>query len=173
MASALRKPIPVSKYANVQAFQPAPRPVPAPDRKAELERERAQQTRLAGKCDQAARVLDKLEARSARLAAQIKALQKTKAAVDARYTQIEDRVIAELQSAGYDRFHGMRVELTLKNCPLAVNITNEKLIPNDYLRTIPASTAPDKIRIKAALERDPDLEIPGCSLTQGVRLERK
>ncbi len=84
MTSALRKPIPLNKYANVPAFAPAPKPVPAPDREAELEQERAQQARRARKCDQAARVLDRLEASSASLAAQIQELQKRKAAVDAR-----------------------------------------------------------------------------------------
>jgi hypothetical protein len=170
MASALRKPIPLSKYANMPAFVPAPKPIPAPDRKEALERERAGEQRRARKCDQAARVLDLLEARSASLAAEIKALQKAKAAVDARYTRIEDRVIAELQGAGYDRFHGARAEFQLRNAPLALQVENESLIPDEYMRTT-VLTAPDKLAIKAALQRGED--IPGVQLTQKVSLVRR
>ncbi|HZQ53297.1 MAG TPA: siphovirus Gp157 family protein [Bryobacteraceae bacterium] len=160
-ALATRKPIPVSKYANVPAFQPAPRPVPLV---------KAEELRQARKCDQAARVLDKLEARSASLAAEIKALQKRKAAIDARYTRIEDRVIAELQGAGYDRFHGIRAEFQLRNAPLALQVENESAIPPHFFRE-KIVTSVDKIAVKAAIEAGED--VPGCSLTQKVSLIRK
>lgn len=82
--SAARKPIPLSKYANMPPFTPAPKPRPAPNRKPELEGKRSEEERQARKCDQAARVLDKREARSASLTCALKTLQKPKAAVDGR-----------------------------------------------------------------------------------------
>jgi hypothetical protein len=170
VANALRKPIPLSKYANTPAFTPAPKPVPAPDRKLELERERAQQTRLARKADQAARVLDKLEAQSAKFAARIRRLQKRKTALDARYTKVEDRVIAELQGAGYDRFHGLRSEFQLRNAPLALQVEDESAIPPHFVRE-KIVTSVDKVAIKAAMQAGED--VPGCSLTQKVSLIRK
>jgi hypothetical protein len=63
--------IPISKYANVQAFTPSPAAKRIP-----LNPAPAAEARQKRKVDQANRMMDKEESASAKLAAQIKALQR-------------------------------------------------------------------------------------------------
>lgn len=177
MASAARRVpvLPKSLYANVQAFQPSAKHVNADieiagSPKAAAIVARAAELEQAHKVDQFARIQDKGRARSEALAAQIKALQKRKAHVDARNQRHEERFITELQAGGYDKIHGFHAEYALKPAPLALQVLDESQIPDEYIRTS-FVTAPDKIAIKAALQRGE--EINGVALTQKVTLCRK
>jgi hypothetical protein len=155
--------IPLAKYANVPAYTPSPRlQVVEPDRSAEL--------RQARKIDQANGVMDQCEAASAALAAEIKALQKRKAAIDARYTKIEERIIREMQAGGFEKCHGKKTAFELRNAPLALQVADESQVPQEYLRE-KLATSVDKVALKAAIIKG--LEISGCSLTQKVSLIRK
>ncbi len=75
---------------------------------------------------------------------------------------MEDRVIAELQGAGYDRFHGARAEFQLRNAPFALQVEDESAIPPQFFRE-KVVTSVDKVAVKAAIQAGED--VPGCSLT--------
>lgn len=184
MGSAARRvpALPRSLYANVQAFTPTPvippapapaaaaGPVVVPAHRAAAIAAHAAEVALSHKVDQFARIQDRGRARAEALAAQIKALQKRKAHVEARHQRHEDRFIAGLQAAGYHEIHGHAYAYSLKPAPLAVQILNESEIPDEYMRTTVVS-APDKVAIKAALQRGE--AISGAALTQRVTLCRK
>jgi hypothetical protein len=167
MASPARVPhIPIHKYANVPAYTPVAKPAPAPAPKAEREREQRQ----ARKIDQANDVLNALNALSARISVRIRELQRRKAAVEARYERIEDRIISEMQDNGYEKCHGVRIEFALRNAPAALKVTDESLIPDDFKRES-LIVSVDKTAVKKALVNG--AEIDGCELTQKVTLVRK
>lgn len=54
--------------------------------------------------------------------------------------------------------------------PQRVEVLNQSAIPNHYIRTN-LTVAPDKVAIKAALERGED--VPGCELRQDMKLKVK
>lgn len=161
-------PAPAAAYANLQLVRP-PKPTRA-SRKAEANTERDAETRLKRKIEQAHRVLCQLEARSSRLTLAIKELQRRKAVADARASAIEDRILQEMGAA--EKVTGLRVTFSQRPSPLALAVLDETLIPAAYFhpdKLVPG--APDKIAIKAALERGE--QIDGVKLTQKVSLIRK
>jgi hypothetical protein len=169
--------LPASLYANIP--QRGPQLVPAPatkpiahERKAAAAPERERELRVKQKIDQADRVLDRLEARSAQLAAEINRLQARKAHTTGRRDRVESRILSEMTAAGLERAAGNSARWTAKPNAQSLVVDDESLIPAEYLRETLASAA-DKIAIKAALARDPDLTIAGCHLEQSVSLVRK
>lgn len=166
MPSAARKAIPISKFANVESFAPSL----CKGNRISLHNERQQERRQQRKLDQALRVMDAAEARAKHLAELIQALQKVKARAEARRQAIEDRLISELQSAGFERFHSAANEVRLRNAPLALLVTDESEIAPHFFREKVVRSL-DKVAVKAALQAGE--EVPGCALTQKVSLVRK
>ena len=76
-----------------------------------------------------------------------------------------------MEKAGLTNAHGWKILLTLKPCPVSVDVFNEKLIPAQYLRTKEV-TAPDKAAIKTAIEKE-KLTVPGARIVQNISLVRK
>jgi hypothetical protein len=126
--------------------------------------------RLKRKIDQSDRVLTKLEEQQAKLGRAIAALQLRKKHVERRASDIEARIVAELEQANRTQAGGYRVMLSTRPCPAAVAITNAALLPKQYVKVETVET-PIKALIKAALASD--IEVPGAKLTQGTSLLRK
>jgi hypothetical protein len=137
---------------------------------------------LKRKAERASELLDRLAARSARLAAEIKQLQKRKACVDARGERIENRFLDEMRGAGLEAFFGLTHTFTAKPNPASLAVDHEAKVPTEYRRG--GGWAPDKAGMKAALaqragESDADYDariapILACAhLEQTVSLVRK
>jgi hypothetical protein len=77
-----------------------------------------------------------------------------------------------MAAARLDKAAGLRVTFSTRANPLSLVIDDEAAVPAKWLRETQLS-APDKLAIKAALAADPDLEIAGVHLEQGVSLVRK
>lgn len=62
--------------------------------------------------------------------------------------------------------------IKIKNNPVAVDVFDTKLVPDEYM-TIPPlpEPTPDKRKIKEAIENK--IEVPGAALTRGTRIEIK
>jgi hypothetical protein len=163
-----------------------PRPLPAAlyaNARLTLVTERGQELRLKRKAEQAWELLDRLAARSARFAAEIKRLQKRKAFADARSERIENRFLAEMRAAALDEFLGLHAPpFTAKPNPASLVVDHEAKVPSEYRRG--GGWAPDKAGMKAALaqragESDADYDarsapILACAhLEQTVSLVRK
>ena len=59
--------------------------------------------------------------------------------------------------------------LSIANNPPAIDVFDSLQVPQDYMREIPATSAPDKALIKKAL--NDGYEVPGARLVQGTRLK--
>jgi hypothetical protein len=119
-------------------------------------------------------VLDALEAQRASYKAQIAELARRDQRAAGRIEKIEDESIRRMEAQGLKRADGFHHQFEISPKPPAVEIDDEALIPAIFLRKIPpvaASTAPAKAAIKAAIESGVD--VPGCHLTQGVKLKRQ
>lgn len=78
---------------------------------------------------------------------------------------------SSLEQAGKLKVDSPWFVVSIKQNPASVQIDDESLIPDDYMREIPVSYAPDKKLMKSAL--DEGYAIPGAQLVRGTRLEIK
>lgn len=78
---------------------------------------------------------------------------------------------ANLEKAGKLKIDSPWFVISIKQNPASVQIDDESAIPDDYMREIPATFAPDKKLIKSAM--DEGYVVPGCRLERGTRLEIK
>lgn len=121
--------------------------------------------------DRANALLDRLQARQERLDAEIAALQRRKRNACERAERIGDRIIAELEAAALTRADGFQTAVLTVPSPAAVDVFDEALLPDAYWRDPkPPKRTPDKVAIKAAIEKK--LKVPGARLVQGVSLRR-
>lgn len=67
------------------------------------------------------------------------------------------------------KFNTRKVEISFRKSE-SVNITDEKIIPSEYIRT-KIETAPDKTAIKEALKNN--IQIPGAALIQNKNISVK
>jgi hypothetical protein len=172
-------PIPASAYANVLHLVPpaALKKPTAPARQAAAELAREAELRLKRKIDQANRVLDRLEARGIEQGIALKALQKRKAATLARIERIEDRALAEMSKASLDKASGIRYTFEARQNAASLLVDHDELVPKEFRRTIPESDAPDKVAMKAFLQKrtgetDADYEERTAALSAAVHLEQ-
>jgi hypothetical protein len=136
----------------------------------EIRTERKKEFRLKEVVDRADAVLVKLEQRAACFADQIAGLQARKALCLARAEAIEDEILNRLAEAHLDRAAGWKRTLIAHPCPAAVDITNMRAIPAEYIRET-VERKPDKVAIKAILSADG--HVPGARLVQRITLQRK
>lgn len=160
-------PFPARAYANVvnERLRPVKAPTPI-----SINAEREKELRTKRKIDQAAGVLDRIDARTKQLQAQIKLLQRRKNALDARCERIEDRILTEMMDSGLKQATGLQRTFTQRPAPESLVVDDETLIPAEYLRESVLS-APDKVAIKQALAQG--AEIGGVHLQQKISLVRK
>jgi hypothetical protein len=162
--------LPKYLFSNLAAARPAVTPIRAAV-KAEHNREATLRTNI----DRVHRLLSQLEARAAACDLQVKKAQARKKAACARAERIKDRVLLLMQDSGLKEVAGRHVTLISREAGVPkLIVDNEALIPSEYMRQPkPPKPAPDALAIKAALEKDPELVIPGVRLAQTVSLVRK
>lgn len=78
---------------------------------------------------------------------------------------------SNLEQAGKLKIDSPWFVISIKKSPASVKIDNESLIPDVYLREIPASHVPDKLLIGASIKDG--FVVPGAHLEQGSRIEIK
>jgi hypothetical protein len=123
------------------------------------------------KVDGTVHVLDHLDAQIHQANAQIARLQATVA----RCTRMKDALsfyaLAELETAPGNELKGNLYTLARAKCPPSVNVLDARLLPERFLRIVPATSVPDKDAIKRAIQGSE--EVPGAELLQRVRLRCK
>lgn len=98
-----------------------------------------------------------------------KAMLDRAAAIDNRVDTLKKRVYEAMQTTGITRIECPYFVLSIANNPPAVDVFDSLQVPQDYLREIPATYAPDKALIKKSLNDGYD--VPGARLVQGTRLK--
>ena len=71
--------------------------------------------------------------------------------------------INEIKSSPY-------FKIRLKKCPASLDVFDETLIPDEYMRE-KVTITPDKMKIKEVLAEG--IEVPGCSIQHKIKLEIK
>lgn len=161
--------LPASLYAIPEVTRPK-RKLSSVQRHSEAKAELAHELELKRNVDQVDRVLTKLEARRAARTALIRSLQKRNAADDARIAKIEDRTLVWMAEERHEKVSGIRITLTARPAPPAVEVLDESQVPQEYWREKLVSSI-DKIAVKTDLTKG--IEIPGVGLTQKISLIRK
>lgn len=120
------------------------------------------------KVDGTVRVRDYFESQIAMAKAEISRLEATIGRVGKMLNDLDFYVLSELETAEEHRLKGNLYTLCQGKCPPSVNITDSTKLPEKFMRTIPASSVPDKDAIKRAIQAKED--VPGAELFQRVRL---
>lgn len=93
-------------------------------------------------------------------------------AYENRVARVKDYLLASLMVAGVKKVECPLFKLAIRDNPASVEVYQPELIPQKYMRQPdPPPAAPDKTAIKEALKDG--LDVPGCRLTHGQRLEIK
>ena len=91
-------------------------------------------------------------------------------ALEARADAIREYLLDAMQVAGVQKIDSPYFRLAIRKNPVAVEIEDERQIPARFMVAPPAPAPyPSKADIGEALKRGED--VPGCKLTQGVRLQ--
>lgn len=170
-------PIPVAAYSNVGLFAvPAPAlKVSGAERKAAAKVERSAEAEVKFQVDRADAILDRLEARAAVFARYVKAYQKRRTAALARYEKIEDEIIAIMEENNVCVLAGVRCSMRLQPAPEALEVLDEALVPNEFMRPSKTTYSVDKVAVKNALAANDELDPRawGVKLTSKISLIRK
>lgn len=93
-------------------------------------------------------------------------------ALENRAAWLKDHILGSLMVAGIQKVECSYFRITVRDNPPAVEIYEPGLIPAEFMRQPePPPPAPDKVAIKDAMKAG--VEVPGCKLTVGKRLEIK
>jgi uncharacterized protein YeeX (DUF496 family) len=98
-------------------------------------------------------------------------LAERRKAIEKRAEALKQYLKTNMEHAGIQKIESPWFVVSLKNNPESVVIDDAEKIPEDYLRVIPASYAPDKALMKTAMQDG--YEIPGAHLERGKRIEVK
>jgi hypothetical protein len=162
-----------AQYSNLAIVKPVKRTAGALKAAASAERDR--EAIVKTKVDRLASVLDRHEARRFEATAAVKAWEARVKFLEQRQAAVEERVLTLMTEAGLKELAGFKRTLTKHECATpSLVVDDESKIPSVWMRQpkLPKKQ-PDKNGMKAALEADPDLEIPGVSLAHTVSLLRK
>jgi hypothetical protein len=106
------------------------------------------------------------------------AIKEAEAAMAARRKSLEKRsdalrayVFHNMQSSGIQKIECDYFRMAVRDNPPAVDIFDLAQLPQDYMREIPATYAPDKTLIKTAIKDG--FVVPGAKLVTSQRLEIK
>jgi Gp157 protein len=166
--------LPAAAYSNLALFPASPKGGAA--RKLAAVQANDAELTLKRNVERANTLLDRLEAREAAFAAEIKAIQKRKTANAARIAKIEDSILGYMDEAGVQTLAGVRCSMRLQPAAASLVVVDQSLIPAEYLRTPKVPPAePDKVLIKKALAANEDLDPAawGCKLVSTISLIRK
>lgn len=92
-------------------------------------------------------------------------------AIEVRADALEQRVFTTMLQTGITRIESPYFALSIATNPPSVDVFDSLQVPADYMREIPATSAPDKALIKRALQDGYD--VPGARLVQAQRLSIK
>lgn len=92
-------------------------------------------------------------------------------AMEARADALEQRVFTTMLATKIERIESPYFALSIANNPPSVDVFDSLQVPADYMREVPATSAPDKTLIKRALQDG--FNVPGARLVQGNRLSIK
>jgi len=92
-------------------------------------------------------------------------------AIENRAKRVKEYLQSCMEIAGMTKIECPHFALSIKSNPASVEVLDEKQIPQDYMREVPASFVIDKTLIKRAIADG--FEVPGAKMTQGKRLEIK
>lgn len=106
----------------------------------------------------------------------IKAAEKQMAerrkAIERRTQRIADYLLQNLQACGIKKVEHPMLSISVRANPESVDVFDADQVPAEFMRQPePPPAAPDKTRIKDALKSG--VEVPGCRLARGSRLEIK
>lgn len=84
---------------------------------------------------------------------------------------LKKNVFDAMTQTGITRIECPYFALSIAKNPPSVDVFDSLQVPQDYMREIPATSAPDKALIKKALQDGYD--VPGARIVQGTRLSIK
>src|SRR6185295_12883690 len=114
--------------------------------------------------------IQNLEAEEMAVDAAIDRMQRRKNQLTKKVEYLAEYLRSNMERCGIKQISCPYFVIKLKKCPVALEITDEKLIP-DYYKVKKSVTSIDKVSIKEDLAEG--LEIPGAKLKQRNRLEIK
>jgi hypothetical protein len=127
-------------------------------------------TALLAKVDRYAGFMAHLESQITLAEAEAKRLADRKRRFQAALDWMETNALRIMDAHGWKELDGDTVTLAVRLNPPSVVITNEDILPAEYVR-ITQTSAPDKLAIKAALKASE--EVPGAHLEQRRGIRRK
>lgn len=116
------------------------------------------------KVDRITSYISHLESQQAAAAAEVKRLQDRKRSLERAQERIERSVERVMTTWGMTKLEGRLSSLSLKKCPPSVEVLDQKLVPQEYLRTTVTESV-DKTAAKVDLAAG--REIPGLKLVTG------
>lgn len=125
---------------------------------------------LEAKCQNTIMVARNLEATAHAIKqAEMKMAERRKA-LENRAAWLRDNVHASMLSTGIQKIETPWFKLSIRQNPPAVEVFDASMVPAEFTKIPdPPPPAPDKTAIKAAIKAG--IEVPGCRLTQGTRLD--
>ena len=102
-------------------------------------------------------------------AAEMKRLQERKASWARKQEKLEQYIRRAMLLAGREKLEGRTNTLILKSCPPSVEVTDQSLVPEEYIR-VTVMESIDKTAAKAALKSG---EVPGLKLVSKQTVIRK
>lgn len=125
---------------------------------------------LEVKATNTAYVIRNLEATAAAIKDAEAQMAARRKALENRAARVKDYLLANMLTAGIQKIECPYFKLAVRENPPAVEVYEPGLIPAAFMKQPePPPPAPDKTAIKEALKAGE--EVPGCTLTRGVRLE--
>jgi hypothetical protein len=111
-----------------------------------------------------------LEAAAAQIKEAEAAMAARRKAMENRAARIKDYLLASMMVAGVQKIECQLFRMSVRDNPAAVEVFQPELIPEQYMRKPePPPATPDKAAIKDALKDG--IDVPGCKLTVGQRLD--
>lgn len=102
---------------------------------------------------------------------EIARLTALKARRDAVAAGVRKYLLDNMLRTGITKIDCPLFSISIQNNPPAVEVFDPLSLPREYIRTPEPKPAPDKAAIKAALQSG--VEVPGCKLSNSVRLSIK
>ena len=123
---------------------------------------------LESKLENTTKVIRNRKARITALKAEENRLKKARQSEENAVKWLETYVKDSLKLIGKNKYEAGMFKLSIQKNPLSVNITDENILPEDYL--IPQPPKVDKTSLKEALKNG--IEVPGAELkqTEGLRI---
>lgn len=125
---------------------------------------------LQVKCTNIAAFARDLEATAASIKDAEAQMKARRQAIERRAERLRHYLLNGMQFAGVTKIESPYFCLAIKNNPPSVEVYEPGLVPADYMKQPdPPPPTVDKALVKQAIKDG--YEVPGCRLTQGVRLE--